>query len=102
MFFHISNLIHLGIILCIWVGIEIYLRRTTATRFRAAMRLLQILPFLFITDLVVGFVAVEEIYGTHQGASWIAKTLWIYPGLFLISIWRMVRARRAERALDSS
>ena len=94
---HISNVFHLFLVICIWVVIEVYLKRTPVTRFRATMRLLQVIPLLFCADLFVGVFAIEAIYGPHQSASWIAKTVWIYPGLFLIAVWRMVRAWRAER-----
>ena len=90
---HISNLIHLGVVAALWLFLSAYLRRTSATRFRAALRILQILPIMFALDITVGFVVVDSIYGPNQSASWIAKTVWIYPGLFILSLWRLLRAR---------
>jgi hypothetical protein len=94
MFLHISNLVHLIFIASVWLSIEMYLRRTAVSRFRAALRLLQVLPILFVLDVLIGALVIEEIYGSHQSAGWIAKSLWLFPGLFLMSIWRMLRARK--------
>lgn len=91
---HISNLIHLIVIAALWLLLSAYLNRTSATRFRAALRVLQILPVMFALDITVGYLVIDQVYGPNQSASWIAKTVWIYPGLFILSIWRLLRARR--------
>ncbi|XOV83689.1 MAG: hypothetical protein ACFHXK_00950 [bacterium] len=91
---HISNFIHLVLVFGLWLVLSTYLRRTSATRFRAALRLLQILPVMFALDITVGYLIIDSIYGPNQSASWIAKTVWIYPGLFILSLWQLLRARR--------
>lgn len=93
---HISNLIHLFVVAALWLLLSFYLNRTSATRFRATLRVLQILPIMFALDIAVGFLVIDEVYGANQSASWIAKTIWIYPGLFILSIWRLLRARRTK------
>lgn len=96
MLLHPSNLVHLLLVAAIWLFLTNYLRKTSATRFRATLRILQILPVLFLIDIVVGFLVIDNLYGPNQSASWIAKTIWIYPGLFVLCMWRLLRARQSK------
>ena len=96
MLWHPSNLIHLLLIAGIWLFLLRYLHKTSATRFRATLRILQILPVLFLIDIFVGFLVIDNFWGPKQSASWIAKTIWIYPGLFVLCMWRLLRARPSK------
>jgi len=96
MFLHISNLVHFALFITLFVCVEIYLRQTSASRFRTTLRLLQVLPVIFIVDVLAGVFVVEALYGAQLSAAWIAKTVWMYPGLFLIAGWRVLRRKKAS------
>jgi len=94
---HVSNLIHVGYLLVAWCVIVAYVRRTTANRFRTTLRLLQIIPFMFALDLIIGITLIDSRYGNQASASWMSKSVIIYPPLFVAAVWFMFRARRRQK-----
>ena len=90
-----SNLVHLGFVAVSWGLIAIYLKASGASRFRLALRLLQILPLLFAIDFAIGFTLIDQWYGPSASAGWISKSAFIYPIMFLLAIWQMLRSRKA-------
>jgi len=64
---HVSNLIHFGYLLLVWSVVVVYVTRTAANRFRTTLRLLQIIPFLFALDLIVGISAGPVITNLSHG-----------------------------------
>ena len=97
MILHVSNLIHIGYLLIVACVIVLYVRRTDATRFRATLRLLQIIPVMFAVDMIIGFTVIESLYDSHASAGWIAKSAMIYPPMFVAAIWFMFRTRRQQK-----
>lgn len=94
---HISNLYHLIFAAICWFIIRAFVKRSAAaTKFATTMRLLQIVPILFCVDLVAGFTLIEKLYGPHASAGWMSKSALIFPTLFVLSLWQMARARRAD------
>jgi hypothetical protein len=93
-----SNLVHLGFIGVSWLIVAIYLKSSGATRFRLALRLLQILPVLFAVDFVIGFTLIDRWYGPEASAGWISKSAFIYPAMFLAAIWQMFRSHRKNHS----
>lgn len=98
MLLHVSNLIHFGYLLIVWSVIVIYVNRTAANRFRTTLRLLQIIPFLFALDLIIGITVIDTLYDNHASASWLSKSVMIYPAVFVAAIWFMLRARRQQKS----
>ena len=97
MLLHISNLIHIGYLLAAWCVILLYLRRTAANRFRTTLRLLQIIPFMFALDLILGFTIIDSLYDHQASAGWMSKSAILYPCLFIAAVWFMLRARRQQK-----
>jgi uncharacterized membrane protein YhaH (DUF805 family) len=94
---HVSNLLHFGYLLIVWSVIVIYVNRTAANRFRTTLRLLQIIPFLFALDLIVGVTLIDKLYGNQASASWLSKSVVIYPVVFVAAVWFMLRSRRQQK-----
>ena len=92
-----ANLVHISYLLLAWATIVLYLKRTQANRFRTTLRLLQIIPAMFALDLVLGFTLIDQFYGSHDSASWMSKSVSIYPALFVVAIWFMFRSRRLRK-----
>ncbi len=97
MLLHVSNLLHFGYLLIVWSVIVIYVNRTAANRFRTTLRLLQIIPFLFALDLIVGVTLIDKLYGNQASASWLSKSVVIYPVVFVAAVWFMLRSRRQQK-----
>ena len=97
MLLHVSNLIHFGYLLLVWSVVVVYVTRTAANRFRTTLRLLQIIPFLFALDLIVGITLIDALYGNQASASWMSKSVMIYPAVFVAAVWFMMRSRRQQK-----
>lgn len=94
-----SNLVHLGFVVVAWSAVALYLKASSANRFRMMLRLLQILPVLFAVDFAIGYTVIETWYGPHASAGWISKSAIIYPAMFLVAIWQLVRSRKTHKRL---
>ncbi len=97
MLLHESNLIHIGYLLVAWCVIVLYVNRTTANRFRTTLRLLQIIPVMFAIDLILGFTLIDHLYDNQASASWMSKSIIIYPPMFIGAVWFMFRSRRQQK-----
>ena len=80
-----------------WGILVLYVTRTSANRFRTTLRLLQIMPFLFALDLILGVTLIDHLYDHQASASWMSKSVMIYPALFVAAVWFMLRARRQQK-----
>jgi len=94
---HESNLIHVGYLLVVWCVIVMYVNRTNANRFRTTLRLLQIIPFMFALDLIIGITVIDRLYDNQASASWLSKSVMLYPPIFIAAVWFMFRARRQQK-----
>jgi len=45
-------------------------------------------------DLAIGYFAVERYYGTGISASWISKTVLIFPVILIVAMGMMFRAHQ--------
>ena len=97
MLLHASNLIHISYLLVVWCVIVVYINRTTANRFRTTLRLLQIIPFMFALDLIIGITLIDSYYDGQASASWLSKSVMLYPPLFIAAVWFMFRTRRQQK-----
>lgn len=97
MLLHESNLIHVGYLLVVWCVIVFYINRTTANRFRTTLRLLQIMPIMFALDLIIGVTLIDQLYDSQASASWLSKSVMLYPPLFIAAVWFMFRTRRQHK-----
>ena len=88
---------HIGYLLVSWCVILVYVNRSTATRFRKTLRLLQIIPVMFALDMIIGIAVIESMYDSHVSASWISKSAMIYPPMFFAAVWFMFKSRRTQK-----
>ena len=95
--FHESNLYHLLAFIAYFALLAGNAGNVRISKARMASTLVQLAVLILCVDLLIGFFAIEQIYGSSISAGWITKSIYGVPFLFLLSLAWMFRAHRAAR-----
>ena len=91
---HISNLYHLIAFAFYFVVLLSFSRNPRGKVVRTVSTLIQLTVVMLCVDILIGFAAIEAVYGSNQSASWISKAIFGFPVLLLANFIIMWHVRR--------
>jgi hypothetical protein len=75
-------------------------RRPGHSRTASIATIIQLALAAFVVDLVLGYTIVEHYFGSSPSASWISKSIFIYPCLVLFFSGYFLRYRKHRLKLQ--
>lgn len=94
MFLHESNLYHLIAFGLYFFTLFVFARNPRGKIVRTVSTLIQLTVVLLCVDILIGFTAIESMYGSNLSAGWISKAIFGLPFLLLLNFGVMWWVRR--------